>query len=132
MPAFLGKERQAPQSARNGISMTVPSRKNRPDLALIAAGIALSFPALAQSDASIAGAYICETGCRLTDAAPSVEIDGSHATCMNELGGIYHGTLLSADSVYCFGKVGKLSEDGKSIRWDSGMVWKRLPEPAHP
>jgi len=83
-------------------------------------------PAMAQGGGSISGDYVCEYGCRLTDAAPSVEIDGNTAICMNELGGVYRGRLLTENSISCFNKVGTLSGDGKTIQWDDGVVWKRI------
>jgi hypothetical protein len=95
---------------------------------LLVAGIVS--PALAQSGASIAGVYVCQTGCRVTDAAPSVTLDGNDAACTNELGGIYRGKLLSDGSLSCFNTVGKLSADGQAIRWNNGMIWRRVAAPA--
>ena len=77
------------------------------------------------AEASIAGEYHCTSGCRLTDAAPSVEIVGSVARCMNELGGTFSGEVLSAKSIACFNKTGTLSEDGKTIVWSDGVIWAR-------
>ena len=74
---------------------------------------------------------MCDYGCRLTDAAPSVEVNGAAATCTNELGGIYYGKVLTANSIFCFTKVGTLLEDGKTIRWDDGVIWKRVTRPAY-
>ena len=78
---------------------------------------------------SISGDYVCAYGCRATDAAPSVQIDGDNAACMNELGGIFHGKVLTDHSISCFNKTGVLSVDGKTILWDGGIVWKRLSHP---
>ena len=77
------------------------------------------------AEASIAGEYHCQSGCRLTDAAPSVEIVGSVAKCMNELGGTFSGKVLSATSIACFNKTGTLSADGKTIAWSDGVIWIR-------
>ncbi len=74
---------------------------------------------------SIVGEYHCRSGCRLTDAAPSVEIVGSVAKCMNELGGTFSGKVLSPDVIACFNKTGTLSKDGKTIEWSDGVVWAR-------
>jgi hypothetical protein len=87
-------------------------------------------PAQSQSAASIAGVYLCKSGCRVTDAAPSVELDGDDAACTNELGGMYRGKLLSDGSLSCFNKIGKLSEDRQTIRWSNGMIWRRVETPA--
>jgi hypothetical protein len=87
-------------------------------------------PARSQGAASIAGVYLCQSGCRVTDAAPSIELDGDDAACMNELGGIYRGKLLSDGSLSCFNKIGKLSADGQTIHWSNGMIWRRLEAPA--
>jgi len=73
------------------------------------------------------GDYVCDCGCRLTDAAPSIAVNGGEATCWNEFGGVFHGRLLSERSVFCFNKVGTLSEDGTTIRWDGGAIWRRVP-----
>ena len=85
-------------------------------------------PAIAESR-SISGLYLCVYGCRVTDAAPSVQIEGNAAVCANELGGIYQGRLLSRNSLYCFNKTGAISADGKTIRWDDGVIWKKMPAP---
>jgi hypothetical protein len=85
--------------------------------------------ASAQGQPSISGDYVCAYGCRVTDAAPSVQIEGGAAICLNELGGIYHGKALSDRSIYCFNKTGVLLKDGKTIQWDDGVIWKRLSRP---
>ncbi|MGA2794144.1 MAG: hypothetical protein ABSE69_11505, partial [Roseiarcus sp.] len=103
-----------------------PAHKLRADLAIALSLVLHVSPAIAQSSGSFSGDYVCEYGCRLTDAAPSVQIDGNTAICMNELGGVYRGRLLTDNSIACFNKVGTLSGDGKTIRWDDGVVWKRM------
>jgi hypothetical protein len=65
----------------------------------------------------------------VTDAYPSVEIEGAVARCTNEFGGLFVGALLSPRSVACFHKVGTLSPDGNILQWDSGMVWRRIAAP---
>ncbi len=77
------------------------------------------------AERSIAGEYHCKSGCRLTDAAPSVEIAGTVAKCMNELGGTFSGKVLSANVIACFNKTGTLSKDGRSIEWSDGVIWAR-------
>jgi hypothetical protein len=52
-------------------------------------------------------------------------IKGNVASCTNELGGLYIGRVLTRKSVSCFNKIGRLSDDGKIIQWDDGVVWKR-------
>jgi hypothetical protein len=103
-------------------------RKTLPGLIVAIAMAAQLSPAIAESG-SISGLYLCVYGCRVTDAAPSVQIEGNAAACTNELGGIYHGRLLSKDSIACFNKTGAISADGKTIRWDDGVIWKRMPAP---
>jgi hypothetical protein len=102
-------------------------RKIPPHFIIAASLIAPVSPAIAEDAGSIAGVYVCQYGCRVTDAYPSVEINGNDAACMNELGGIYHGRLLTSRSISCFKTVGALSADGKTIVWDNGVVWKRVP-----
>ena len=90
-------------------------------LALVAACV----PVLAAGTSPIAGEYVCVSGCLLTDAPPSVAIDGDIAHCMNEFGGTYTGTRLTDRSISCFNKTGILSTDGLSILWSNGAVWTR-------
>lgn len=79
----------------------------------------------AGSDRSIAGDYVCRSGCRLTDAPPSIRIEGHLAHCMNEFGGTFEGTLLDPATVACFNKIGRLSQDGATIVWSNGAIWGR-------
>jgi hypothetical protein len=97
------------------------------NFASLVAGLALWTPALAQSAGALSGDYVCTYGCRLTDAPPSIAIDGDKATCINEYGGLFHGRLLTGNSLSCFNKIGRLLEDGKTIEWADGVVWQRLP-----
>jgi hypothetical protein len=85
--------------------------------------------ALAQNAPPMSGDYACSYGCRLTDANPSVAIDGEKADCMNELGGIFHGRALSATSISCFNKTGVLASDGITLNWSDGVIWKRYLGP---
>jgi hypothetical protein len=79
----------------------------------------------AQDGAALIGDYICQYGCRLTDALPSVAIDGDKADCMNELGGIFHGRRLNPRSIACFNQTGVLSADGKTLTWTNGEIWEK-------
>src|ERR1700691_933353 len=82
--------------------------------------------AAAQGAGAMTADYVCTYACRLTDAAPGVQIEGDAAACMNEFGGLFRGRVLSADSIFCFNKVGKLLSDGKTLRWDDGVIWTRM------
>jgi hypothetical protein len=82
-------------------------------------------PSLAQNAPPMSGDYVCSYGCRLTDANPSVAIEGDRADCMNELGGIFRGRVLSETSISCFNKTGVLARDGVTLQWSDGVVWKR-------
>jgi len=96
------------------------------ELRLAAMGMALwATPVFAQSAAPLVGDYVCQYGCRLTDANPSVQIDGADAACMNEFGGLFRGKVLGPGAVACFRKIGRLSPDGLTLVWDDGVVWKR-------
>jgi hypothetical protein len=86
--------------------------------------------ALAQNEPPLSGDYVCAYGCRLTDANPSIAIDGDTADCINGLGGIFHGRVLSKTSISCFNKTGVLSNDGVTLRWSDGVIWKRHLGPA--
>ena len=79
----------------------------------------------AQTAASLAGDYVCAYGCRLTDANPSIQIDGDVADCVNEFGGLFRGKVIGPGAVACFRKTGQLSRDGLTLVWDDGVVWKR-------
>jgi hypothetical protein len=81
--------------------------------------------AAAPTPASLSGDYVCTYGCRLTDANPSVAVDGGAAICMNEFGGLFRGRVLSETSISCFNKVGVLASDGITLNWSDGVVWKR-------
>ena len=82
-------------------------------------------PIRAADVSPIAGEYRCVSGCLLTDAPPSVAIDGDIAHCMNEFGGTFTGRRLTERSISCFNKTGTLSQDGRSILWSNGAVWTR-------
>ncbi len=85
-----------------------------------------SFSARADAGEALDGVYVCEAGCRVTDAAPGVEIKGELALCTDELGGLYRGQRVSATTLACFNKIGVMSADGAHIVWNSGMVWRRV------
>jgi hypothetical protein len=87
-------------------------------------------PALARGSSSLTGDYVCVYGCRLTDANPSIEIQGDAAACVNEFGGLYLGKLLSETTIACFRKTGTLDFDGVTLTWSDGVIWKRLKPPA--
>ncbi|MGD0722844.1 MAG: hypothetical protein ABR970_17560 [Roseiarcus sp.] len=110
--------------------MAVAHFKSRSAPLAVLALIAGLGPARADGAASIAGVYRCVYGCRMTDVDPGIEINGDAADCMNELGGLFRGRLLAADSIACFNKLGALSNDRTTIRWTDGVVWKRLPAPS--
>ena len=87
------------------------------------------FAAAARASAQGATAssqYECTYGCRLTDAAPTLTIEGDAAICTNELGGVFYGRLVNAKTIFCFNKLGVISPDGKTIRWDGGVVWTKI------
>ena len=103
----------------------IASRRSLIALMMITVPVTPALPATAADRPAIAGDYLCASGCRLTDAPPSVEIIGQEAHCMSELGGIYYGRLLTDRSVSCFNKTGALSDDGTRILWSDGAIWKR-------
>jgi hypothetical protein len=94
-------------------------------IAAFSALIASVSLASAQTRPSFSGDYVCTYGCRLTDANPSVAIDGDAAICTNEFGGLFRGRVLSETSIACFNKVGVLASDGVTLNWSDGVVWKR-------
>ena len=95
--------------------------------AAVALLLVVGFAARAEGAEALDGFYVCEAGCRVTDAAPSITIEGDVALCTNELGGLFRGKRLSATTIACFNKTGALSADGARIVWNSGMVWRRTP-----
>ena len=88
-------------------------------------GVALVPPVASQSLSRLTGDYVCAYGCRLTDANPSVAIDGAAANCINEFGGLFRGRVLSETSISCFNKVGVLASDGITLNWSDGVIWRR-------
>jgi len=88
-------------------------------------GVGLAAPAPAQTISPLTGDYVCAYGCRLTDANPSLEVKGGEAICVNEYGGLFRGQVLSAESVACFRKTGRLSPDGSTLTWSDGVIWRR-------
>ena len=86
--------------------------------------VALVLPAASQSLSRLIGDYVCAYGCRLTDANPSIRVEGGEVDCVNEYGGLFRGKLLGADGVACFNKTGRLSADGVTITWSDGVIWK--------
>jgi hypothetical protein len=87
--------------------------------------LAASVSGAAQTASPLPGDFVCTYGCRLTDANPSVAIDGVAALCMNEFGGLFRGRVLSETSISCFNKTGVLASDGVTLNWSDGVVWKR-------
>jgi hypothetical protein len=79
----------------------------------------------AQDGAALAGDYLCQYGCRVTDAPPSVAIDGDRADCMNEFGGMFHGRVLTGRSIACFNQTGALSPDCVTLTWSNGVIWRK-------
>ena len=99
--------------------------EGRPRAALLLLSLAAGSAASAKTPPSLAGDYVCTYGCRLTDANPSIAIDGVAAICMNEFGGLFRGRVLSETSISCFNKVGVLASDGVTLNWSDGVIWKR-------
>jgi hypothetical protein len=110
--------------------MHTKTRKMRAGLVVAAVTAAQVCPAAAESGRTISGTYVCVYGCRVTDAAPSLQIEGNAAACTNELGGLYQGRMLTRTTLSCFNKTGAISADGRTIRWSDGVIWKRMPPPA--
>ena len=80
---------------------------------------------LALGGAAPGADYVCEYGCRATDAPPRLEIEGEVARCWNELGGLYVGRFTPPDRVECFRKTGRLVEGGARVEWSDGVIWRR-------
>jgi hypothetical protein len=82
--------------------------------------------AMAQGAPSMSGEYECAYGCRVTDAAPTLAIDGDVAICTDELGGLFRGKQQPDGAIVCFNKIGRPQGDGKTIVWDGGVVWRKM------
>ena len=108
--------------------MSRPSRRRLFRLIAALSAFGALPPAMAQGQGGFAGDYVCDYGCRLTDAPPSIRIDGDVARCWNEFGGVYDGRLAAEDKIWCFNKFGRLTADGV-IHWDDGVIWKRVSRP---
>ena len=81
--------------------------------------------AQAQEPAEIRGTWFCHNFCSVWDSPSTITIDGEYAVCKNERGDLSKGRLLTKRSVSCFGLVGKLADDNKSIEWSDGNIWRR-------
>ncbi len=78
------------------------------------------------AQSSIAGDYECAYGCRVTDAAPSVEIDEAAANWgMNELGGDLSRPGAREQCDLLLQQGGTLLNDGVTLQWADGVIWKR-------
>jgi hypothetical protein len=69
--------------------------------------------------------YVCDFGCRQTDANPRLEIEGAVARCWNEIGGLYVGGFYPPDNIACFHKSGHILGGGARIEWSDGVLWRR-------
>jgi hypothetical protein len=86
----------------------------------------LALPVSADAEpATTSGEYVCVHGCRLTDANPTLQIEGDVARCTNEIGGLFVGRALGDGSVACFNKIGKFAPDGVTLNWSDGVIWRR-------
>jgi hypothetical protein len=73
----------------------------------------------------LSGEYVCVYGCRLTDANPTLRIEGDVALCTNEFGGLFTGRLVGENQIACFNKLGAFAPDGVTLNWSDGVIWKR-------
>jgi hypothetical protein len=76
-----------------GLVLTVCIRRLSLALEL---GVALVAPAASHSLSRLTGDYVCATGCRLTDANPSIAVKGGEVDCVNEYGGLFQGKPIGA------------------------------------
>lgn len=90
--------------------------------------VVLTFPTAALSSdhqQSLVGLYRSDELCRAFDTQASIERNGDHVSGYNETGEKSLALTLSDRVIFCFGRVGHLSDDGETLHWDNGGVWRR-------
>jgi hypothetical protein len=96
-----------------------------PSRSALAAALILSLSRAAAAGSPLDGEYVCAYGCRMTDANPTLAVQGEEVDCMNEFGGLFRGRLLSQTAVACFRQTGVLQRDGATLKWSNGVIWRR-------
>ncbi|CAN2533286.1 hypothetical+protein [Methylocapsa aurea] len=100
---------------------------------LLLAGVIAAAPALSASAESpgFAGGWNCDSICTehdvlIFDVHASIRTKGDEAECRNKAGATSRGRIVSERTIRCFDSEGALSEDGETIRWTNGILWRRV------
>ena len=96
---------------------------------VIASALILLLGCGAAAASPLDGEYVCAYGCRASDANPTLAVHGDAVDCMNEFGGVFRGKLLSRTSLACLRQTGVLGNDGITLKWTNGVIWKRHGPP---
>jgi hypothetical protein len=96
---------------------------------LIATLILCPIDALAQGghlrQPAIFGAWQCNRQCQATHVVATISAIRSNIQCKNERGDLSYGQLISSHAFNCFNTSATLSDDGETIVWSNGSIWRR-------
>lgn len=77
---------------------------------------------------AIFGAWQCSQFCQMNGALATISTGRTGIAgieCKNERGELSIGQLVSRTAVNCFNATATVSNDGETIVWSSGAVWRR-------
>ncbi len=74
---------------------------------------------------AIFGAWQCNQLCQNSNRVATISADRSDVECKNERGDLWKGQLISNRAFNCFNTLATLSDDGETIVWSNGVVWRR-------
>lgn len=80
-------------------------------------------------EVEIAGSWRCSQGCSDSTSLASISRSGFQLVLKNERGNESSGIIVDKMTIMAYGwgnLVGRISEDGNSIFWDNGTVWKKV------
>ena len=73
----------------------------------------------------ISGAWQCNQLCQAANRVATISANQSDIECKNERGDLWRGTRVSSRAFNCFNTLATLSDDGETIVWSNGVVWRR-------
>ncbi len=74
---------------------------------------------------AIFGAWQCNRQCQTFNSVATISAARAEIQCKNERGDLSHGQLISSRAFNCFNTTATLSDDGETIVWSNGAVWRR-------
>jgi hypothetical protein len=73
----------------------------------------------------IFGAWQCNQFCQASHRVATISAERSSIECRNETGMRSIGQLVSDRAFNCFNTAATLSDDGETIVWSNGTIWRR-------